>query len=343
MDSNNKKALLFLIPAALILILVVVAKIINKPRVANDNKTASFIDPNLHRMEDTINSKQGVYAHGQQVEELKSNEKKVNFEDLGEMAKNNGSKLGYKQDSSVSGNNYSGNGSIYDSKVLQKNENITAGQMYSRPKYYKGSSVSGHQQAMPSTLSAVNPAPPVNPADSKEYSDICVYGAKKSVANNNSKSLKDDFYPAYLEEDTKITDKASVVFILDKDCIINGNQIYKDALLFGTVINASSRFDIYIHNIKNTDGITFGFNNVVVFNEKYGRGIVPEGTVPKALQQSADQSANNATGDLGYSTNAGVNLAQQGLTNTVNAVTGSRNPSISLAQGYKVFIKEVGK
>jgi hypothetical protein len=342
MNSNNKKALLFLIPAVLILVMVIVAKIINKTGGTTDNKTASFIDPNLHRMEDTINSKQRVYAHGQQIEEQKRNEKKVNFDDLGEMAKNNGNKLGYKQDSSKNGsyssNNYSS--SVYSSKSLQINENKTTDRLYTRHKVNPGSPVNGCQQTTAASSPAVVPAVQANTSDSRTYSDICVYGSKKTV-NNTSKSLKNDFFPAYLEEDTKITDKAAVVFILDKDCIINGNQIFKNALLFGTVVNASSRFDIYIHNVKNTDGTTFGFNNVVVFNEKYGRGIVPEGTVPKALQQSADQSANNATGDMGYSTSTGVNLAQQGLTNTVNAITSSRNPSISLAQGYKVFIKVI--
>lgn len=82
---------------------------------------------------------------------------------------------------------------------------------------------------------------------------------------------------------------------------------------------------------------------MVVFNEKYGRGIVPEGSMSKALKQSADQSANNAASDLGYSTNAGTNLVQQGLTNTVAAVTGNRLPSISLSQGYKVYIKALPK
>ncbi len=343
MDSNNKKALLLLVPAAVILILVVVAKTINKPKATSDSRPASFIDPNLNHVEDTINSKQGVYAHGQQIEEQKRNEKKVNFDDLGEMAKNNAREMGYSQDTSSRGSSrlYNVNGSIYDSKALQKNVVKAKSVTGANPELDPSSYIANNQKQIKTSIPPQAASYPSNTAAAREYSDISVYGVKKSASNNNFKNQNEDFFPAYLEEDTKITDKAAVVFILDKDCIINGTQISKNSLLFGTVVNASSRFDIFIHNVKNTDGATLNLNNVVVFNEKYGRGIVPEGNVSKALKQSAGQSAVNATGDLGYSTNTAVNLAQQGLSNTVNALTGSRNPSITLSQGYRVFIKEI--
>jgi hypothetical protein len=331
MNSNHTKSLLFMIPAIIILLLVIVAKIVNKPAPVPDQKTASFIDPNLHRMEDTIDSKQRVYAHGQQVEELKSTEKKVNFDELGEMAKNNGNKLGYRPDTLLNPNRLTTTrGSVYDATVHQQPS--VASHVHTQARASQPEKV---------VESAKNPE--VLPeAPKKVYADLCVVVSKNNQSGAN-KFSRDDFIPAYLEEDTKITDKASVVFILDRNCICNSIPLNKNAILFGTVVNAGSRFDIFIHNVKNTDGTTYDFSNVLVYNEKYGRGIVPEGTISKALKQSADQSANNATGDLGYSTNAGTNLAGQGLSNTVAAVTGSRTPSITLSQGYKVFIKVLPK
>ncbi len=334
MDSTNKKALWFIAPAIVVLILVGIIKLMEKPGNAKSNKKQpSIIDPTLKHPEDTITSKGGTYEHGQQVEELNKNKKRLTFEDIGEMAKNNSAstKLGYRQDSLQKG-------SPFESKALQKPVTRNTQPTSKQQSTYSGNATRYKDQTIQPAIQSASTAP-VNTEPTKLYPDIPVYGSNKS--GNTSKTSKNDFIPAYLEEDTKIVDKAAVVFILDKDCIINGNQIFKDALLFGTVVNASSRFDIYIHNIKNTDGTTYEFNNVIVFNEKYGRGIVPDGNLSKALKQSADQSANNATGDLGYSQNVGASLAQQGVTNTVSAITSSRQPSVTLAQGYKVFIKAI--
>src|SRR5208283_731430 len=173
MNSNPKKSLLFMIPAVIVLLLVVVAKIINKKDPEPAPKTASFIDPNLNRMEDTIKSKQRVYAHGQQIEEQQRTERKVNFDELGEMAKNNGSKMGYRQDTLMNPRGTSPTrGNPYDVSVLKK---IDVSPPVHAPVYAPNRSYQPGKSVEPPEKKQDPPEPP-----KKIYADMCVVIAKNT-------------------------------------------------------------------------------------------------------------------------------------------------------------------
>jgi Protein of unknown function (DUF3714). len=170
-----------------------------------------------------------------------------------------------------------------------------------------------------------------------------IYQAKssntKSKENTSPSSQKDEFYPAYLEEDTKIKNNGSVVFVLSKDVYIGGVFYKKNSTLFGKVSDAGNYFDIKIRNIKTTDGNSYTVN-LVVYNENYSRGIVYEGKIDKAVKEASDETVNDvSTTATGTTTEEGIRLAARGVDNGIKALTRQRQVVVNLYQGYKIYLK----
>jgi hypothetical protein len=167
-----------------------------------------------------------------------------------------------------------------------------------------------------------------------------IYTAKKRsvTTSNDSKQQQNQFYPAYFEEDTKIVNSTAFVLILRSDAQIDGISFKKNSIMFGYATDAGTYFDLIITSIKNTDGNTYQVQNVHIYNEKYSKGIVHETKIDKAVKQSGDQTANNVASTVTGTTVYGQ-LATQAASTTMNALTSQRQASISISQGYRVFIK----
>jgi len=174
-----------------------------------------------------------------------------------------------------------------------------------------------------------------------------IYQSKQTFSNSTSDNTQTptnkEYFPAYFEADTKIKANSSVVLILSKDANIEGKLYKKNSTLFGKVSDGGDYFDLKIHNIRGVDGKNTHVA-LVVYNENYSRGIINEGKVDKALKESGNETANQASSDVQSSishtaTEEGIRLAAQGVNNTINALTRSRQPEVNLYQGYKVYIK----
>jgi hypothetical protein len=167
-----------------------------------------------------------------------------------------------------------------------------------------------------------------------------IYTAKKKSATTNteSKQQQSEFYPAYFEEDTKIINNGGFVLILRSDAQIDGINFKKNSTMFGSATDVGSYFDLKITSIANTDGSTYQVQNVHIYNEKYIKGIVHEAKIDKAVKQGRDQTANNVASTVAGSTVYGQ-LASEAASTTVNALTSQRQTTISISQGYRVFVK----
>lgn len=354
MDSSKKKALWLLIAGIILILVVLVVKFYNpNDAVKNEMHTSSIIDPSIDNSTDTIKTKAGAYERGDMDSAKEAGKKKVTFEELSNMTRNKDA-LGFKQDAP----------NIDNSEQQPTNENKKKSSVYEIPKtppaqtsYSAKNSVSQSADNVNSEFASNKHSEKRNNVEGnntnekatpqQEYSSLGVSVASKkgNAVDGKSTGSSEGYIPAYLDEDIEITDKARPVFILNKDCIINGISLKKNAILYGNVRNSNSYFDIAIHNIKNVDGNNYEFDNVVVFNEKYTRGIVGEGRINKALKESGDQSANEASSSLGYNSsgNTGTSLTEQGINTTVNAITRSRVPAIRLVHGYKIYVKQLSK
>jgi hypothetical protein len=164
-------------------------------------------------------------------------------------------------------------------------------------------------------------------------------GSKKNSSNSQSKS--GGFIPAMLEEDTKIKNQSSIVFFLLEDCIIDGAVFKKNAILYGKASENGNVFDIHIYQIMNNDGNISSVNGLIVFDEKYSRGLAYEGNLNESVREGMGQTTNETSSSISSKIGTtGVGIAANAVDNTIKAMTRKKEATINLYKGYKVFIKK---
>lgn len=169
-----------------------------------------------------------------------------------------------------------------------------------------------------------------------------IYQAKSNNKNkeaSNSNSPRDEYYPAYLEQDTKLKNNGSAIFVLSKDVYIGGVFYKKNSTLFGKVYDTGTNFEIKIKNIKTTDGNTYAVN-LTAYNENYSRGIEYDGKVDKAVKDASNDALEDiSTTATGTTTEEGIRLATRTLDNGIKALTRQKQVEVNLYQGYKIYLK----
>jgi len=163
---------------------------------------------------------------------------------------------------------------------------------------------------------------------------------KKPTSGSQAKN--GGFTAAMLEEDTKIKNQSSVVFFLLEDVSIDGKVFKKNAILYGKASEYGNVFDINIYQIMNTDGVVSSVNSLIVFDEKYSRGLPYEGNLNESVREGVGQTTNETSSAIssGIASGTGIGIAANAVDNTIRAMTRKKEPIISLYKGYKVFIKK---
>lgn len=175
------------------------------------------------------------------------------------------------------------------------------------------------------------------------------------VINNNikkeeSKITNDqgqNIISAYLEENIKVKDGTSLVFILAQESEIDGITLNKNAILFGKASDTGNIFDIAITQIKNTDGKLHAIKNLYVYNERFSRGIIHTKGIDQAVKEGSNTAVNSNSSNLysggtitGTMAEKGVNVAVNTVENTIKNLSKTKENSISLYKGYKVYLKK---
>jgi len=160
--------------------------------------------------------------------------------------------------------------------------------------------------------------------------------------SSNAHVKNGGFISAMLEEDTKIKNQTSVVFFLLEDCTIDGSVFKKNSILYGKASEHGSVFDINIIHIMNTNGNITQVTGLLVFDEKYSRGLAYEGNLNESVKEGMGQTTNEASSSLssGIAAGTGVGIAANAVDNTIKAMTRKKEASINLYKGYRVFIKK---
>ena len=162
---------------------------------------------------------------------------------------------------------------------------------------------------------------------------------KKSTSGSQAKN--GGFTAAMLEEDTRIKNQSSVVFFLLEDLAIDGKVFKKNAILYGKASEYGNVFDINIYQIMNTDGVVSSVNSLIVFDEKYSRGLSYEGNLNESVREGMGQTTNETSSSISSKIGTtGVGIAANAVDNTIKAMTRKKEATINLYKGYKVFIKK---
>ena len=204
------------------------------------------------------------------------------------------------------------------------------------------------QKADPIRTKEVIKAETKSEAPQKKEEDPGGFGITVSERSSGKKSTSGSqannggFTAAMLEEDTRIKNQSSVVFFLMEDFIVEGMVYKKNSILYGKATENNNVFDINIYQIMNTDGNVSTVNGLVVFDEKYSRGLPYEGNLNESVREGVGQTTNETSSAVssGIAAGTGVGIAANAVDNTIRAMTRKKNPIISLYKGYRVFIKK---
>ena len=164
-------------------------------------------------------------------------------------------------------------------------------------------------------------------------------GNRKNSTGSQAKN--GGFTAAMLEEDTRIKNQSSVVFFLLEDLTVDGTLFKKNAILYGKAIENNNVFDIKIYQVMNTDGNVSSVNSLIVYDEKYSRGLPYEGNLNESVKEGMSQTTNETSSSISSKIGTtGVGIAANAVDNTIKAMTRKKEPTINLYKGYKVFIKK---
>lgn len=151
-------------------------------------------------------------------------------------------------------------------------------------------------------------------------------------------NAEEDFIPIVLEEDSKIKEGSTVVFIAKSDFYIENQKISKNSYIYCNTSNGNERFILRATKILTYEGKTFRPTNYFVYDEKYTMGLQVEGTVNTAVKEATGETARDNNIDS-YSGNMGIDASISLLKKTISKA-GKSEPTINLYKGYKVYLKK---
>ena len=183
--------------------------------------------------------------------------------------------------------------------------------------------------------------PAVKNEDSGGFGIVVSERSGNRKNSTGSQAKNGGFTAAMLEEDTRIKNQSSVVFFLLEDLTVDGTLFKKNAILYGKAIENNNVFDIKIYQIMNTDGNVSSVTGLIVFDEKYSRGLPYEGNLNESVKEGMSQTTNETSSSISSKIGTtGVGIAANAVDNTIKAMTRKKEPTINLYKGYKVFIKK---
>ena len=189
---------------------------------------------------------------------------------------------------------------------------------------------------------AKSEAPQQKEEDTGGFGILVSDRSKGKKNSSNSQAKISDFTAAILEEDTKIKNHSSVVFFLLEDLPVGGTVFKKNAILYGKATESNNVFDVNIYQVMNTDGNVLSVSGLIVYDEKYSRGLPYEGNLNESIKEGVNQTSNETSSSVssGIAAGTGVGIAANAVDNTIRAMTRKKEPTINLYKGYKVFIKK---
>ena len=183
--------------------------------------------------------------------------------------------------------------------------------------------------------------PAVKNEDSGGFGIIVSERSGNRKNSTGSQAKNGGFTAAMLEEDTRIKNQSSIVFFLLEDLTVDGTLFKKNAILYGKAIENNNVFDIKIYQVMNTDGNVLTVNGLIVYDEKYSRGLPYEGNLNESVKEGMSQTTNETSSSISSKIGTtGVGIAANAVDNTIKAMTRKKEPTINLYKGYKVFIKK---
>ena len=137
---------------------------------------------------------------------------------------------------------------------------------------------------------------------------------KNAASTKDNSAKREKFINAFLEEETKISNKTYPVFILNEDTKIAGIQFPVMSVIYTQAFSEDTYFDVFAYQIMNISNGRVYPVHLVLYNEKYGRGIKYEGNFNKAAKSEGNDAAQQTSLNVQSTyTQQGIQLVKQGI------------------------------
>jgi hypothetical protein len=203
-------------------------------------------------------------------------------------------------------------------------------------KKYNSATTQYYQSTTPTQTISSNTVQQTNNDNSDNGYGFGVYkNSSATVKSNDVAVQQNDYIPAILENSQKIKNGSEVIFLLQADSYISGQQYEKMSIMYGIATFSGGRVDITINTIQDKTGQKHPVS-LVGYNENYQKGVYysdNDATMKQGksnvVTSSAGKISNLATG--GTIINGVVQTAQNALNNS--------KAEVDVSQGYKMYFK----
>lgn len=108
------------------------------------------------------------------------------------------------------------------------------------------------------------------------------------------------FYPAILEEDTKLTEGKEFVCLLDRDCEINGKEFKAMSIMYCTATFIRGRVYINMHTLQDTKD-KLHFFTLEGYNSNFSKGFPYGSKSEEAVKDNKEDAVDEALEDVRFS------------------------------------------
>ncbi len=328
------------VPATVVMIIILCyaffKKIDNRDSLKdNKSKSSALVLPDV-KDDTSKKSKSSLYDDLTEKEREKNQQKNLqsskDFFDMNEKTTPNNED---KQESSALPPSGTGNNVSYTN-------NNTSGK-----KYTGGSASQYYQSSAPAQNTASNnPVVQQTSKDDNSYNNGYSFGVYKnpsatvkSSGDASSAVQQNDYIPAILENSQNIKPGTEVIFLLQQDSYISGQDYEKMAIMYGIASFNGGRMDITINTIQDKTGQKHPVN-LIGYNENYQKGVYYSDADANIKQGKSNVFSSTANGVA--TTLIGGGAAGSVVNGVVQTTQGSLNNSkaeVDVSQGYKMYFK----
>jgi len=325
--KNNKKLLVLIIPAVLVIIAIVAIKFKNSnnqptEEISGFEKTEI---PDVIQETDTITSKVKLYEMEEKNATYKEEIENRNNKDLDDMISEMEREQANKEPIAA------GNEKELSEKIETKTVNQETPKPVKKRLAEKNTSANTTKKQSPTETTNQLTTKPPKEEQTEEYTG---YGLGVVKSNNTPKATTNkttEFIPAYIEDDVTIKRGTGFTLLIDKDFELDGVKYKKYSVAYAKAIGGGDKMDIIITMIENAKDGSKNNVNLYVYNENYIKGIDYPGSVSEGIKQTGNDLVDQAAGYTGGVGSLGSRTKRN---------LSEKERTIDLYSRYRVYLKK---
>lgn len=160
-----------------------------------------------------------------------------------------------------------------------------------------------------------------------------IYRSNKSEEKTANGDSKENYIPALLERQMKIKNGSEVVFLLQKETMINNILFPKMSIMYGMADFSNNRVNITINTIQDNSGEKHPVT-LIGYNENYQKGIYYTDKVEKVTENARSRTVSQTAAKA-----LGGGTTSQIVSGSSNGLLSRENGEVNVSEGYLMYFK----